>query len=97
MNTDEMPYTDIIYDATSPKRELARLRDELKLQIHLGKAEAKAHWEELETKWTRLQAKIPDLQAAGEESKKEIGQAVKDLMSELVGSYRRLRDVLADI
>lgn len=96
MNTDEMPYTDIVYDATSPKRELAKLRDQLKLQIHLGKAEARDHWEELESKWTHLQSKIPELQAASKESKREIGQAVKDLVAELVDSYRRLRDVLKD-
>lgn len=97
MQNDEMPYTDIIYDATSPKRELARLRDELRLQIHLAKAEVRSQWEELEKKWTLLQSRLSGLRVAKDESKREIGQAIKVLIQELGEGYLRMRDALAQV
>jgi hypothetical protein len=40
---------------------LQQLRDELKLQIHLGTTEARAEWEVLEQKWLGLEARMQDL------------------------------------
>jgi len=40
---------------------LEQLRDELKLQIHLGTTEARAEWEVLEQKWLGLEGKLQDL------------------------------------
>ncbi|MBX3171191.1 MAG: hypothetical protein KF760_27530 [Candidatus Eremiobacteraeota bacterium] len=97
MPNDEMPYTDITYDATSPKRELARLRDELRLQVHLARAEVRSQWEELEKKWTLLQSRLSVLEVAGEESKREIGQAVRALVQELNEGYARMRGALARV
>jgi len=39
---------------------LRQLRDELKLQIHLAKAEARDRWDKLETKWTEIEARSAD-------------------------------------
>ncbi|MFC1895934.1 hypothetical protein ACFL0Q_04645 [Thermodesulfobacteriota bacterium] len=36
---------------------LARKRDELKVQIHLAKAEVRQEWEEAEKKWSTFRAK----------------------------------------
>lgn len=96
-NDEEMPYTDITYDATSPKRELARLRDELLLQIHLAKAEVRSHWEGLEKKWILLQSRLSVLEVAKDESKREVGLAVQLLMEELKESYKRIRGALASV
>ena len=94
---DEMPYTDITYDATSPKRELARLRDELHLQIHLAKAEVRSQWEELEKKWILLRSRLSGLEVAKNESKQDIGQAVRALIEELHEGYKRIRVALAQV
>lgn len=97
MNSEEMPYTDIVYDATSPKRELARLRDQLQLQIHLAQAEVRTQWEELEKKWTLLQSRLTVLEVAGQESKREIGEAVRLLIQELSDGYQRVRGALSRV
>lgn len=97
MQDDEMPYTDITYDATSPKRELARLRDELMLQLHLAKAEGRSQWEELEKKWVLLHSRLHGLELAGDESKREVCQAVHALIHELKEGYLRMRDALARV
>ncbi len=97
MTEEEMPYTDITYEVTSPKRELARLRDQLIVQIHLAKAEVRTHWEELEHKWVLLQSRLSGVKIAGRESQKEISEAVRDLIQELSEGYRRIRDALKEV
>ncbi len=92
-----MPYNDIVYDATSPKRELARLRDQLQLQIHLAQAEVRSQWEELEKKWTLLQSRLTVLEVAGQESRREIGEAVRLLIQELNEGYQRVRGALSRV
>lgn len=42
--------------------KLAQLRDELALQIYLGKTEARAEWEKLEQLWVDLERKAEDLE-----------------------------------
>jgi hypothetical protein len=97
MSKEEMPYNDIVYDATSPKRELARLRDQLQLQIHLAQAEVRSQWEELEKKWTLLQSRLTVLEVAGQESRREIGEAVRLLIQELNEGYQRVRGALSRV
>lgn len=97
MNDQEMPYNDIVFDATSPKRELARMRDEIKVQMHLARAELKTQWEDLERQWTLLQSRLSVLEVAGNESKQGIGAAVQDLTKELKLGYARMRDALARV
>lgn len=36
------------------KADLAKLRDEAKVQVHLGAMEAQQEWDELETKWAHF-------------------------------------------
>lgn len=94
MQEDDVSYTEIEYDASSPKRELAALRDQLKLKVHLAKAELRSQWEELENKWTLLQSRLTVLEVAKQESKREISQATKDLIKELKDGYQRMRGAL---
>ena len=36
------------------KADIAKLRDEAKVQVHLGAMEARKEWDELETKWAQF-------------------------------------------
>ena len=56
---------------------LKRERDELKVQIHLGKAEAKEEWERLDAKWDELAAQREEMKAAATETAKEVGSALE--------------------
>lgn len=67
------------------KADLARLRDEAKVQAHLGSMEAKNHWEELEAKWNHFTA-----QAGLQESADDIKSAAQLLGQELREAYQRL-------
>jgi hypothetical protein len=67
---------------------LRQLRDELKLQIHLAKAEARDRWDKLETKWTEIEARSAD---ARRESVKAITTATRQLVDELRDEYNELK------
>lgn len=67
------------------KADLARLRDEAKVQAHLGTMDAKQQWEELEAKWNHFTA-----QAGLHESADDIKSAAQTLGQELREAYKRL-------
>lgn len=73
---------------------LKRLRDELRVQLHLGKAEARERFEKLEGTWQHLEAKLKVIR---EESREDLGQvreAAGLLMGEIRDGYRHLRSLL---
>lgn len=73
---------------------LAQLRDELKLQMHLAKADVKTEWEKYEMKWKELQRKLAGVETASTATAKEVGEAIKLLMQELAKGYERIRAAL---
>lgn len=68
---------------------LRQLRDELKLKLHLAKAEAKDRWDKLETKWTEIDARSAE---ARRESVKTITTATRQLVDELRDEYNELKN-----
>src|SRR3546814_5896558 len=68
------------------KADLAKLRDEAKVQVHLGTMETKQEWEEIEAKWNRFVAEA-GLHKSGE----GIKAALQSLGNELRAAYQRLK------
>ncbi len=71
------------------KAELAALRDEAKLQAHLGSMEAQQEWQKAEAKWNRFVA-----EAGLHDSGQSIKSALEKLGEELRASYERLKKAL---
>ena len=71
------------------KAELAELRDEAKVQAHLGGMEARQEWEQAEHKWDRFVA-----EARLHDSGQNIKSALVILADELRASYERLKKAL---
>jgi seryl-tRNA synthetase len=71
--------------------KLRQERDELRLQMRLGKAEFKDEWEELEHKWEKLEARMSGAAEEAKEASKEVGAAFGVLADELGEAYRRIR------
>lgn len=67
------------------KTDLARLRDEAKVQAHLGGMEARQEWDELEAKWNHFVA-----EAGLHKSAESLAKAVGNLGQELRSAYQRL-------
>lgn len=73
---------------------LRRARDELRVQIHLGAAEAKDLWDSMESKWRELESKAKHVVREAEEPLQEIGEAAKQLVEEIRDGYRKIKDSL---
>ena len=74
--------------------DLQRQREELNLQMHLAKAEAKDEWQALEQKWQEVK---PKLDAAGGEVLKsgvDVLAGLQLTLEELRKGYERVRDRL---
>lgn len=74
--------------------DLRRVRDELRVQIHLGKEEAKQRWEEVERRWSHLEAKLKLVREESKDSLEDIGEAGKTLLEEIRNGYRHVRKLL---
>jgi hypothetical protein len=66
-------------------------RDELRVKLHLAKADARDEWEALEGKWTELQARLAQAQESAGESMQDIEAAARLLGEEILKGYERIR------
>lgn len=73
-------------------RSLRQQRDELRLQIHLARAEARDEWELMEHKWHEAELKLAAMGRGTRESASEVGAALGLLADEIGNAYRRIRD-----
>lgn len=74
--------------------KLRRERDEIRLQLHLGKAELKEEWEALEQKWVHLEGRMAEKAGEARETTREMSAAFGVLSEELGEAYRRIRSRL---
>jgi len=74
--------------------ELRRQRDELKVKIHLAKADARDQWEALEKKWEHLRGRLGVVGEEAEEAGKDVLAALDSVAEELKKGYERIRAVL---
>jgi len=76
---------------TKAAEHLKQQRDQLRVKLHLAKADAKDEWARLEKQWEEMR---PTLDAAREEAGKtaeSVGTALSLAMEELKRGYDRLR------
>ncbi len=76
---------------TKAAEHLKQQRDQLRVKLHLAKADAKDEWARLEKQWEEMR---PKLDAAREEAGKtaeSVGTALSLAMEELKRGYDRLR------
>ncbi len=79
---------------TKAAEQLKQQRDELRVKLHLAKADAKDEWAKLERQWEELK---PKLEAARQEAGKtagSVGSALSLAVEELKKGYERLRKLL---
>jgi predicted transcriptional regulator len=73
---------------------LRRTRDELRVQIHLARAEGKDLWDQLEHKFEEVEAKVKSVARQAEGPVHDVGDAAKLLLAEIRDGYRRIRETL---
>ena len=73
---------------------LKQQRDELALQIHLGKAEAKDEWNRLEERLRELAKQYEPLKDAVEDTSSEVFSGLKLVAEEIRAGFQRIRKSL---
>ncbi len=69
-------------------------RDELAVQIHLGKTEAKEEWNKMDTRLRELAKQYEPLKDAIEESSTEVLSGMKLVAEEILAGFDRIRKSL---
>jgi SMC interacting uncharacterized protein involved in chromosome segregation len=77
--------------------ELRQVRDELKVQVHLAKAEATDLWHETEAKWQHLRSQLDKIENGAGDAAKDVGAAAMLAAEEIKNGYERLRQYIKDI
>jgi hypothetical protein len=70
---------------------LRQMRDELELQMHLGAADARASFDQLEKRWQHLEGRMRSLREASKDDLDEIREAAKLLAREIRDGYQHLK------
>ena len=87
--------SDVTDQITKALEHFKQQRDELQVQLHLAKAEAKDEWNRLESQWDDIK---PKLEAARDEAGKtaeSVGAALGLAIDELKKGYERFRSRLS--
>ena len=73
---------------------LRTVRDELRVQLHLGAAEVREQWEKAEHTWDNVELELEKLAGAAGEAADDIGGAARLLVDEIRDGYKSLREHL---
>ena len=71
--------------------ELKRHRDEIRVRLHLAKADLKDEWERLEEKWRHFERKVKEVGREGRVTAGEVAAALRLAADELRKGYARIR------
>jgi len=73
---------------------LQQARDELRVDMHLAKAEIREDWEELEKQWEHFRQKMHRVGHEAAEAGEDVAEATSLLGAELKKGYQRIRKIL---
>ena len=70
--------------------KLRQRRDELRVQIDLGKMEAAEAWDEVEQRWQHLEGKLGVLASESKEAGREVADAARLLVDEIREGFAKV-------
>lgn len=73
-------------------QDLERERDELRVKLHLAKADAKDEWVRLEEKMDRLRARLRSAGREADAAADDVGEAAQRLWDEVKEGLQRIRN-----
>lgn len=82
------------FDLDAIVEDLKRLRDEVRVKLHLAKADARDEYERLEHEWEHVRAKLGVIGEEAGKTATEVGSALRVAVDELRQGYQRMRELL---
>jgi CRISPR type IV-associated protein Csf3 len=74
--------------------DLERERDELKLKLHLAKAEGRDEWARMDQKLSELRFRAEAASTEARDAMDEVGEAARKLADEIKAGFDRVRKTL---
>jgi chromosome segregation ATPase len=74
--------------------DLRQQRDELRLQMHLAKAEARDEWDAIEKRWQQVESRLGRAADEAKSGAQNVGAALEQVAEEIGSAYRRIRESL---
>ena len=74
--------------------EMKQKRDELRVQLDLGKKEAADAWHALDKRWGEVETKYHQLEREGQDTTEGIRDATELLLDEIREGFERLRKLI---
>jgi archaellum component FlaC len=90
----EVAMSDVGKTLAEEVESLQQTRDELRVQMHLARAELKQQWDRLESKWHEMEDKSGQIARTSNESMRKVATATRHLVDEIREGYRELKSVL---
>ena len=75
-------------------QKLEQERDELRLKMHLAKADARDEWEKMEERWGELRGKMDVVKEGASEASVDVREAASGLADEIKKGYRKIVDLI---
>jgi len=75
---------------------LKQQKDEIALQIHLGKEEAKDEWDKVQDKFSKMLDEWDPVKDAVEESAGNVFESLKLVAGEIKQSFDRIKDAVTE-
>jgi len=94
IEVEENIMTDLSAKIEAELKSLQRMRDELRVQMHLAKADAKDLWEQMEHKFGEAESKAKFVARQAQEPLEDVREASLDLLREIRSGYNRIKDAL---
>jgi biopolymer transport protein ExbB/TolQ len=85
---------DIKEQITNALEHFKQQRDELQVQLHLAKADARDEWARLEKQWEETKPKLEAARDEAGRTAESVGAALGQAIDELKKGYERLRSLL---
>lgn len=82
------------FDLDALVEELKEQRDDLRVRMHLAKADARDEFERLEQEWEHVRAKLGVVGKEAGKAAVEVGAALKLAVDELRHGYQKVRELL---
>jgi len=74
--------------------EMKQRRDELRVQLDLGKKDAADAWHALDKRWAEVEAKYHQLEREGQETTQGIHEATDLLLDEIREGFEKLKKLI---
>lgn len=76
--------------------QLKTQRDELRVRMHLARADLKDEWEEMEEKWESAQDKFEEFLEDSGDAAREVQEMMQIIGEEISAAYGRIKQRLDD-